>query len=48
MAFHRSNRQFSVLCFFVISHDRRQILHFNVTKHPTNLWIVQQLRKRFR
>jgi putative transposase len=26
--------RFSVLyCFFVISHDRRQILHFNVTKH---------------
>ena len=25
---------FSVL-FFIISHDRRRILHFNVTKHPT-------------
>jgi hypothetical protein len=26
---------FSVLyCLFVISHDRRRILHFNVTKHP--------------
>jgi hypothetical protein len=35
---------FSVLyCFFVISHDRRRILHFNVTKHPTSFWIVQQL-----
>ena len=34
---------FSVLhCFFIISHDRRRILHFNVTKHPTSLWIVQQ------
>jgi transposase InsO family protein len=31
----------------VISHDRRQILHFNVTKHPTSLWIVQQLREAF-
>jgi len=40
--------RFSVLyCFFVISHDRRQILHFNVTKHPTSLWIVQQLRETF-
>ncbi len=40
--------RFSVLyCFFVISHDRRQILHFNVTKHPTSLWIVQQLREAF-
>jgi putative transposase len=28
-------------CFFVISHDRRRILHFNVTKHPTSMWIVQ-------
>jgi transposase InsO family protein len=39
---------FSLLyCFFVISHDRRRILHFNVTKHPTSLWIVQQLREAF-
>jgi putative transposase len=34
-------------CFFVISHDRRKILHFNVTKHPTSLWIVQQLGEAF-
>ena len=26
---------------------RRQILHFNVTKHPTSLWVVQQLREAF-
>jgi putative transposase len=40
--------RFSVLYgFFVISHDRRQILNFNVTKHPTSLWIVQQLREAF-
>ena len=39
---------FGVLyCFFVISHDRRRILHFNVTKHPTSSWIVQQLREAF-
>src|SRR5437764_15408954 len=39
---------FSALyCFFVISHDRRRILHFNVTKHPTSLWIVQELREAF-
>src|SRR5271156_4543319 len=39
---------FGVLyCFFVIGHDRRRILHFNVTKHPTNLWVVQQLRESF-
>src|SRR5256712_6974545 len=34
----------SLYCFFVISHDRRRILHFNITKHPTSSWIVQQLR----
>ena len=39
---------FSVLyCFFLIGHDRRRILHCNVTKHPTSLWIVQQLREAF-
>jgi putative transposase len=37
---------FGVLyCFFVIGHDRRKILHFNVTKHPTSMWVVQQLRQ---
>jgi hypothetical protein len=36
---------FGVLyCFFVISHNRRRILHFNVTNHPTSQWIVQRLR----
>jgi hypothetical protein len=40
--------RFSMLyCFFVISHDRRRVLHFNVTKHPTSLWIAQQLREAF-
>jgi predicted DCC family thiol-disulfide oxidoreductase YuxK len=34
-------------CFFVIRHDRRRILHFNVTRHPTSGWIVQQLREAF-
>ena len=33
--------------FFVLSHDRRRILHFNVTKHLTSSWIVQQLREAF-
>src|SRR5499427_3001902 len=37
---------FGVLyCIFVISHDRRKILHFNVTRNPHALWIVQQLRE---
>ena len=34
-------------CFFVISHGRRKILHFNVTEHPTRAWIVQQVREAF-
>jgi putative transposase len=39
---------FGVLyCFSVVSHGRRRILHFNVTKHPTSLWVVQQLREAF-
>jgi putative transposase len=39
---------FNVLyVFFIISHDRRRVLHFDVTSHPTSLWIVQQLREAF-
>ena len=39
---------FGVLyCFFVIGHNRRRILHVNVTKHPTSGWIIQQLRDAF-
>lgn len=39
---------FSVLyCFFVIAHDRRRIMHFNVTRHPNSFWIAQQLREAF-
>ena len=39
---------FGVLyCFFVIAHDRRRILQFNVTRHPTSAWVVQQLREAF-
>ena len=37
---------FGVLyCFFVIGHDRRKILHYNVTRNPNAFWIVQQLRE---
>ena len=34
-------------CFFVMAHDRCHILHSNITRHPTSLWIVQQLREAF-
>jgi putative transposase len=33
--------------FFIIEHGRRRILHFNVTRHPTAEWVVQQLREAF-
>ena len=36
---------FGVLyCFFVIAHDRRRILHCNVTRNPSALWVGVQLR----
>ena len=39
---------FGVLyCFFVISHGRRRILHYNVTQRPTTAWVAQQLREAF-
>jgi putative transposase len=33
--------------FFIIGHDKRKIIHFNVTYHPTELWIAQQIKKAF-
>ena len=34
-------------CFVVISHDRRRILHVNVTRHPTDEWTAQQIVEAF-
>ena len=34
--------------WFVIQHGRREILHINVTAHPTAAWVIQQLRQTFR
>src|SRR5579862_1276002 len=43
-----STIRFQVLyVFLVLAHDRRRILHFNVTAHPTAEWTAQQLREAF-
>ena len=40
--------RFQVLyVFLVLAHDRRRILHFAVTAHPTAEWTAQQLREAF-
>ena len=40
--------RFQVLyVFLVLAHDRRRVLHFNVTTHPTAEWTGQQLREAF-
>ena len=33
--------------FIVLSHDRRKIVHFNVTEHPTAQWTAQQIVEAF-
>ena len=33
--------------FVVLAHDRRQILHVNVTGYPTAAWTAQQIRNAF-
>jgi transposase InsO family protein len=40
--------RFQVLyVFLVLLHERRRIIHFNVTAHPTAEWTAQQLREAF-
>ena len=33
--------------FIVLRHDRRRVVHFAVTAHPTQQWVAQQLREAF-
>jgi putative transposase len=36
-----------LFCFVVLRHDRRQVVHFNVTAHPTAFWTGQQIIQAF-
>jgi transposase InsO family protein len=45
---HVPTVRFQVLyVFLVLAHNRRRILHFAVTPHPTAEWTAQQLREAF-
>jgi putative transposase len=33
--------------FLVLEHGRREVLHFNVTDHPTSGWVAQQIVEAF-
>ena len=37
----------NLYCFIILSHERRQVVHFNVTEHPTAAWTAQQLIEAF-
>ena len=36
-----------LFCFIVLHHDRRRVIHFNVTEHPTQQWTAQQIIEAF-
>ena len=36
-----------LFCFVVLKQDRRQVVHFNVTSHPTAFWTGQQMIQAF-
>ena len=37
----------ALFVFVVLAHDRRRVLHFNVTNHPTAAWTAQQILEAF-
>jgi transposase InsO family protein len=53
--FERHNRFFTVptatfripFVFVALSHERRRVVHFGVTEHPTQEWTMQQMREAF-
>lgn len=34
-------------CLFILRHERRELVHFNVTSHPTERWTTQQFIEAF-
>ncbi len=36
-----------LFCFIVLRHERRRVVHFNVTAHPTAPWTTQQIVEAF-
>jgi transposase InsO family protein len=37
----------TLYCFVVLLHERREVIHFNVTAHPTACWTAQQIIEAF-
>lgn len=33
--------------FLILAHERRRVIYFNVTQHPTGAWAAQQLLQAF-
>jgi hypothetical protein len=33
--------------FLVLGHERRMVLHFNITDCPSSVWVAQQLQEAF-
>lgn len=42
-----TNRFQILYVFLVLAHERRRIVHFAVTAHPTAEWTAQQMREAF-
>ena len=36
-----------LMVFIVLHHERKQVVHFGVTAHPTAAWVAQQITKAF-